>query len=212
MENEVRTLRSMRLTLFVCTVMVWGWGYIILNNIEGLAFALAALLPVLVALPLLLLTLRFTTRLRGLTGPKLFANRRVIWLYMAGLVVTVVGFVLAQVIARALHHAEYAIPGATLAVGLHFLFLALAFRAQRDYLTLAVFCLASLFVPLAVPLKMTLGPLATSNNGGSWMVVTGMIGLVWLWLVAAYLLVLGGRRLREIKGSGSKWAERGRVG
>jgi hypothetical protein len=100
MENEVRTLRSMRLTLFVCTVMVWGWGYIILNNIEGLAFALAALLPVLVALPLLLLTLRFTTRLRGLTGPKLFANRRVIWLYMAGLVVTVVGFVLAQVIAR----------------------------------------------------------------------------------------------------------------
>jgi len=104
MENEVRTLRSMRLTLFVCTVMVWGWGYLILNTIEGLAFALAALLPVLVALPLLLLTLRFTTRLRGLTGPKLFANRRVIWLYIAGLVVTVVGFVLAQVIARALHH------------------------------------------------------------------------------------------------------------
>jgi predicted dienelactone hydrolase len=94
------------------------------------------------------------------------------------------------------------IPGATLAVGLHFFFLALAFQARRDYLTLAVFCLTALFVPLAVPLKITLGPLATSNNGGGWMVVTGMVGLVWLWLVAAYLLVLGGRSLREIQGQG----------
>ena len=33
-----------------------------------------------------------------------------------------------------------------------------------------------------------------------------------LWLVAAYLLVLGERSLHEIKGSGSKWAERGQAG
>lgn len=212
MENEIRALRSMRFTLFVCMVMVWGWGYLTLNVIEGLPLALNVLLPLLVALPLLILALRFTTRLRGLTGPKLFANGRVVWLYSAGLAVTLVGYVLAIVIARALHHAEYVIPGATLAVGLHFFFLALAFHAKRDYLTLVVFCLTALIVPLAIPLKITIGPITTINNGGGWMMVTGIVGMVWLWLVAARLLVIGGRSLRKIKGTERKWAGTGQAG
>lgn len=205
MENEIRALRGMRFTLLVCAIMVWGWGYLALGVIDGLPFALEALLPLLIALPLLLLALRFSARLRGLTGPKLFKNRRTVWLYITGVALTIVGYVLALVIARALHHPEYVVPGATLAVGLHFLFVALAFDAKGAYLTLAVFCLTALLVPLTVPLKFTIGALTTISNGGGWMLVTGVIGMIWLWLVAARLLVIGGKKLREIKGTERGW-------
>lgn len=200
MDAKILELRSMKFTLFVCTVMVWGWGFLTLNVIEGLPLACVALFPLLVALPLLLLALRFATHLRGLAGPRLFANSRVVRLYVAGLVVTLVGYVLANVIARALHHVEYAIPGATLALGLHFLFLALAFHAKRNYLTMAVFSLTALIVPLVIPLKITIGSITTINNGGGWMMVIGIVGIVWLWFVAVRLLVIGGRSWREIKG------------
>ena len=212
MGNEIRALRSMRYALFVHTVMVWGWGYLTLINIEGFSRALATLLPLLVALPLLLFTLLFSMRLHGLTGPKLFANSRVVLLYVAGNVVTLVGYMLAIVIARTLHHPEYVIPGATLAVGLHFLFLALAFDEKRHLITLAVFCLTALIVPLTIPLRITLGPLVTASNEGSgWMVVTGIVGMVWLCLVDVRFLVIGGRRLREIKGTDKQFAEMGQV-
>ena len=173
MGNEIRALRGMRFTLFVYSVMVWGWGYLTLVNIQGIPFVLVVLLPLLLALPLFLSIIRFSNHLRGLAGPKLFKNSRAVWLYVIGLVVTVGGYVLAVVLARALHHPEYTIPIATLVVGLHFLFIALAFDAKRTYSTVAVFCLTALLVPLTIPLRITIG-LSNSSlcrvgvDGGDW--------------------------------------------
>ncbi len=199
MKNEIRALRSMRFSLFVYTVMVWGWGYLALTNIKGFPLVVSLLLPLLVSLPLLFLTLRFSMRLHGLTGPKLFVNSRMVWLYSIGVALSLVGYILAIVIAHSLHHPEFVIPVATLAVGLHFLFLALAFDEKRQYLTVAVFCITALLVPLTVPLRITIGSLVTTNNGGGWMVVTGIVGIIWLGLMALSLLVIGGRRLQEVK-------------
>lgn len=201
MGNTVRSLRSMRFTLFVCAVMVWGWGYFLFNNIEGFPFVFASLLPLIVAFPLLLLAIRFAVNLRGLSGPRLFTNGRVVLLYVIGVGTTVVGYVLANVIAQLLHHREYVVPGAILALGLHFLFLGLAFDEKREYLTLAVFCLTAIIVPVTVPQQFTLGSVTTLSNGGGWMVVASIVGLVWLWSVAVFLFIRGGRSLQQIKGT-----------
>ncbi|HLZ56727.1 MAG TPA: hypothetical protein VKR06_07245 [Ktedonosporobacter sp.] len=207
MDNDIRTLRNMRFTLGVYTVMSWGWGFFIMEVIEGVPQALAVLLPLVLALPLLFLTLQFSTYLRGLAGPRLFASSRVVWLYITGNAVTLVGFVLANVIARVIHHPEYAVPGALLALGLHFLFIALAFQETRAYLTLAVFCLTALLVPLTVPLTGTIGPLTLIPDAGGWTVAISLVSLVWFWLVTAYILVRGGRISREIQATGSKLTE-----
>ncbi|HZO74834.1 MAG TPA: hypothetical protein VFB60_21690 [Ktedonobacteraceae bacterium] len=199
MEISVRALRAMRFTLFVYSVMVWGWGYFLLNNIKGVPFILTLLLPLVVALPLLLLTIRFSRKLHGLTGPRLFTNKRAVWLYVIGVAVTVIGYILANIIARVLQHPEYVIPGATLALGMHFLFIGLAFDERRAYITLAVFCLIAIIVPLIVPGQFTLGPIATSLAGSGWMIVISIIGMVWLGSMAIYLLTFGGRNLQLTK-------------
>lgn len=200
MENEVRSLRSVRFTLFVFAVMTWGWGFFLLNNIEGVPLVLALLLPVMMVIPLWFLAIRFALDLRGLAGPKLFTNRRVVLLYTMGVVFSVVGYALAVVIARVLHHPEYTVPGGTLAVGLHFWFLALAFQEKREYLTMAVFCLTAVLVPLLAPLQFSPGSLTTLSNGGGWMVITSIVALLWLWSSAVRLFVSGQRRLRKIRG------------
>jgi D-alanyl-lipoteichoic acid acyltransferase DltB (MBOAT superfamily) len=192
--------------------MVWGWGYLALSNIKGFPLASAALLPLLVSLPLLFFTVRFSNHLRGLAGPKLFRNKRSIWLYITGLVVTVGGYILAIVVARMLHHPEYVIPIATLIVGLHFLFIVLAFDANRAYFTVAVFCLAALLVPLTVPLRITIGSIATINKEGSgWMEVIAIIGMLWLTFMALYLLVTSGRRLREVRDTNQQFVGTGQA-
>jgi len=198
MENEVRSLRIKRFTLFMYAIMVWGWGYFLLNNIEGVPFVLKLLMPVIVAFPLWILAVHFAHDLRGLNGPRLFTNRREVLLYVAGNALTVTGYALANIVSRALHHSEYVVPGATLALGLHFLFLGLAFQEKRLYLTLTVFCLTAIIVPLVVPVKFTLGSITTISGGGGWMVVTSLVGLIWLGSMAAHLLISGLRSLAAI--------------
>ncbi|GEM_PF-1890585 len=193
-DEVAQTLRGMRFTLFVCAVMTWGWGFLTLINMKGVTLPMSMSLPLLVAIPLFLLALRFTLRIRGLRGPRLFATRRSVFWYFTGLVVEIIGCALAVIIARLSHHPEYVIPGDTLIVGLHFLFLAIAFNEKRQYLTLAVFCLTALLVPLTVPRTFTVGPISTLSTGGSgWMIVTGLIGLLWLSLVFVRLYSEGMR-------------------
>jgi hypothetical protein len=199
METSVRALRTMRFTLFVYSVMVWGWGAFLLNVIQGVPLVLALLLPLIISLPLLFLTIRFSRKLHGLTGPRLFTNKRVVWLYVVGVAVTIIGYIVALIVSRALHHLEYVVPGATLALGVHFLFIGLAFDERRAYLTLAVFCLTAIIVPLVVPVQFTLGPIATISNGGGWMAVTSLVGMLWLGSMAIVLLIVGGRSLQNTK-------------
>ncbi len=203
MESTVRSLRTTRFTLFVFAVIVWGCGFFLLDNIVGVPHVLLPLLPVIVALPVWFLAMRFALDVRGLTGPRLFANGRVVLLYILANVLTITGYVLANIIARALHHPEYVVPGAMLALGQHFLFLGLAFGEKREYLTLVVFCLTGILVPLVVPLKIKVGMVVTMGNGGGWMVVTSIIGLIWLWSMAIRLFIVGERSLRQIKGAQS---------
>lgn len=199
MEISVRALRAMRFTLFVYSVMVWGWGYFLLNVIQGVPLILTLLLPLIVSLPLLFLTIRFSRKLRGLSGARLFTNRRSVWLYVIGVAVTIIGYIVALIVSRALHHPEYVVPGATLALGAHFLFIGLAFGERRAYLTLAVFCLTAIIVPLTTPVQFMLGPIATISNGGGWMAVTSIIGMLWLGSMAILLLIFGGRSLHNTK-------------
>ncbi len=199
MEISVRALRAMRFTLFVYSVMVWGWGAFLLNVIKGVPLILTLLLPLIVSLPLLFLTIRFSRNLRGQSGSRLFKDRRSVWLYIIGVAITIIGYIAALLISRALHHPEYVVPGATLIVGIHFLFIGLAFGEKRAYLTLAVFCLTAIIVPLIVPVQFTLGSIATISNGGGWMAVTSIIGMVWLGSMAIFLLIFGGRSLQNMK-------------
>lgn len=199
MEKAVRDLRAVEFTLFVYTIMGWGWGVFLLDNLKGVPFFLALLAPLIVALPLLIFVLLFARKMHGLAGPRLFANARVVWLYVAAWTVTLGGYVLANVLAHTFHHLEWVVPGGTLALGLHFLFISLAFQTRRAYLTLAIFCLAALLVPLFVPMQFTLGSLTTLDNGGGWMVVTSVIGMIWLWLFALFLLVTQGKHVEEIR-------------
>jgi len=189
----------MRFTLFVYSVMVWGWGAFLLNVIKGVPLILALLLPLIVSLPLLFLTIRFSRNLRGLSGSRLFKDRRSVWLYIIGVAITIIGYIAALAVSRALHHPEYVVPVATLIVGIHFLFIGLAFDERRAYLTLAVFCLTAILVPLTTPVQFTLGPIATISNGGGWMAVTSIIGMVWLGSMAIFLLIFGGRSLQNTK-------------
>lgn len=200
MKNEVRSLRTTKFTLFVYSVMVWGWGFYLLNSTKGVPFALALLLPVIISLPLLSLAFHFARSLRGLNGHGLFENRRAVVLYTAGIIVTVGGFALANSIFRSLHHAEYVVPGATLALGLHFLFVGLAFQERRAYLTLAVFCLTAIIVPLVVPVQFTLGSFTTISGGGGWMVATSIVGIAWLGSMTVRLYISGRRSLAAIDG------------
>lgn len=199
MEISVRALRAMRFTLFVYSVMVWGWGVFLLNIIKGVPLILTLLLPLIVSLPLLFLTIRFARKLRGLSGPRLFTGKRSIWFYIIGVALTLIGYIVVRIVSLALHHPEYIVPSATLIVGIHFLFIGLAFDEKRAYLTLAVFCLTAIIVPLAVPLNFTLGSIATDSAGGGWMAVTSIIGMVWLGSMAIYLLIIGGRSLQHTR-------------
>ncbi len=200
MENLVRSLRIKKFALFVYVVMVWGWGCFLLNNIEGVPFVLALLLPLIISFPLLYLVIRFARGLRRLNGPGVFTNRREVLFYAAGVALTVIGYALANIISRAIHHNEYVVPAATLAVGLHFIFLAFAFQETREYVTAAVFCLTAILVPLVVPVTFTLGAITTIHGGGGWMVVTSIVGLLWLGASAVRLLISGRRSLAAIKG------------
>lgn len=199
MQNLVRSLRIRRFALFVYSIMVWGWGFFLLINIEGVPFVVALLLPLIASLPLLYLAGRFARSLRGLHGPGVFTNRREVLLYAAGVVFTVAGYALANIISRVVHHSEYVVPGGTLALGLHFIFLAFAFQESREYVTAAVFCLTAIIVPLVVPVAFTLGPITTINGGGGWMVVTSVVGLLWLGSSAVRLLISGQSKLAIVQ-------------
>lgn len=208
MEKEVRALRAVGFTLFAYTIMGWGWGFFLLNDlsVNNLPVPLlpALVIPLIGALPLLVFVLRFSRKMHELPGPRLFSNARIIWLYSAAWFVTLGGYALAKVLAPVFGRPALVVPIGTLALGLHFLFIALAFQTWRPLLTLAVFCLAALFVPIFVPSQLILGPLTTLSEGYSWMVVTSLIGMIWLWSFALFLLVTEGKKVRDIMQQRSK--------
>ncbi len=196
--HQVFTLRCMRYSLFVFSVMTWGWGFLFLNSFRGIPAALVFLLPALGALPLLFLTLRFARSLRGLSGPSPFGNKRMLSFYLVVVALEVIGYVVIAQITRALHHPEYIVPVATILIGLHFLALIPVFHKKDYYLTTAVFCLAALIPVFLVPNDLVLGSLHVISG---WQLLTSPICWLWLWFRAIYTLNAGGRLLRQVHAS-----------
>ncbi len=197
--RQVFTLRSIRYSLYVFTVMTWGWGFLFLNSFRNVPAALVFLLPALGALPLLFLSLRFARGLRGLSGPSPFANKRVLWLYLGVVALEVIGYVVIARVTLALHHPQYIVPVATILIGLHFLALIPVFHEKkRYYLTTLVFCFAALLPVFFVPVDFMLGSLHVISG---WQLVTSPICWLWLWSMAIYSLTRGARLLRQVKAS-----------
>jgi hypothetical protein len=198
--RQVFALRSSRYALFVFTVVVWGWGFLFLSSLRGIPVALSFLLPAVGALPLLILSLRFSRRLRGLEGPAPFASKRMRAFYLLVVVLEVIGYVVIVQVTRALHHYEYTAPAATILIGLHFLALIPVFHEKRYYLTTLVFCLAGIVPVFLVPNQFTLGSVQVISG---WQLVTSPICWLWLWGQAIYLLMREGRRLPLVQAHAS---------
>jgi hypothetical protein len=194
--RQVFDLRSMQHSLYVFTVVVWGWGFLFMSSFGNIPPALIFLLPAVGALPLLIFVLRFATHLRGLSGPSPFANKRMFWFYSGVVALTVIGYVVIARVTQALHHPQYIVPGATILVGLHFLALIPIFHQKRYYLTTLVFCFAALLPVLFVPTDFMLGSLHVISG---WQLVTSPICWLWLWGQAIYVLTHGARLLRQAK-------------
>jgi hypothetical protein len=170
------------------TLVVWGWGFLILNALQGIGMAATLLLPVVLALPLLVISILFARRTHGLSGSFLFQSKRALWLYLLVVALTVLGYVLARVISSALHHPEFVVLAATIIVGLHFLCFVPLFRSKGYYLTTAVFCLTAVVSVLVVPLAFTIGPWQVANG---WQLVNGCVCVLWLWTVAIRHVITG---------------------
>lgn len=179
-DRQVFALRASRHALYVFSVMVWGWGFFLMNSFASIPTALVFLLPLVGALPLLFLSVRFARRLRGLGGLSPFADRRMLWFYLGVVALTVIGYVVIRQVSLALNHYAYVVPVATILVGLHFLALIPIFRGEswRYYLTTIVFCLAGLLPVFVVPNDFMLGSLHVISG---WQLVTSPICWLWLW-------------------------------
>jgi hypothetical protein len=150
--------------------------------------AATLLLPVVLALPLLVISILFARRTHGLSGSFLFQSKRALWLYLLVVALTVLGYVLARMLSLALHHPEFVVPAATVLIGLHFLCFVPLFRSKGYSLTTAVFCLTAMVSLLVVPLTFTIGSLEVVNG---WQVVNGCLCVLWLWIVAVRHVITG---------------------
>ncbi len=185
---KVYRARQIRFSLFILTLVVWGWGFLILNALQGIGMAATLLLPVVLTLPLLLISILFARRTQGLSGSFLFQSKRALWLYLLVVALTVLGYVLARVTSIALHHPEFVAPAATIIVGLHFLCFVPLYRSKGYSLTTAVFCLTAVASVLIVPLTFTIGPLQVVNG---WQLANGCVCVLWLWAVAIRHVITG---------------------
>jgi hypothetical protein len=185
---KVYRIRQIRFSLFILALVVWGWGFLILNALEGIGMAPTFLLPVVLALPLLVISILFARRTHGLSGSFLFQSKRALWLYLLVVAITVLGYVLARMISIALHRPEFVVPTATILIGLHFLCFVPLFHSKGYYLTTAVFCLTAVVSVLVVPLTFTIGSLQVVNG---WQFVNGCACVLWLWMVAIRHVIIG---------------------
>jgi len=200
-------IRNLRFIAFVFAIIIWLWGFYLLDSLAGINTEQAYLLPLLPALPLLIAAIIFARQSRRLlSGPAFFSSKRQLWMYLGLLVLTMVAVTIVNRVFRANHLSQWQFPASIFIIGLHFLGLIPIFKGWRYVLPATlVFCLSAVLVPIFVSQTYTLGTLSIQHG---WQFAIAVICWTCILGCDIFLLIRGLQLLQVLRAEEITYAQK----